>query len=141
MKDRKQEVMEVVTDLFSRKPDWMDFYRGVMGLDGVIRTAYPTSEEYAKFEESEEYAQIEKMLVDLRDQGAQAQSEDTQRVLTVRMPQYIHDAIKEEARERAMSINRLCLAKLMQKLLSAEETPRRSPTEKLVAAGENNRVG
>lgn len=137
MNDRKQQVMEVVTDLFSRKPDWMDFYRGVMGIDGVIRTAFPTSEELARFEETDEFAQIEKMLADLRDQGALPQSEDTQRVLTVRMPQYIHDAIKEEARERAMSINRLCLAKLMQRLVQTNDNPRRTPTEKLVAVGEN----
>lgn len=136
MQTRHQEVMEVVTDLFSRKPDWLDFYRAVMSLDGVLRTAFPTAELLGQFEATEEYAQIEKMLADLRDQGTPVQSEETQRVLTIRMAQYIHDNIKEEARERGISINRLCLAKLGQRLVEADAPPRESRPEKMAPASE-----
>lgn len=126
MQDRVQEVMSTAADLFSRKPDWLEFYRGILGVDGAVRTAFPTAEALGEFEQCDEYAQIERMLATLREQSqTSSASDDTTRVITVRMPAYMHESLKEEAQERRISINRLCLAKLVQRLTSSDAPARR----------------
>jgi predicted HicB family RNase H-like nuclease len=55
------------------------------------------------------------MLGKLREQvvatpGAQEET----RVITVRLPKSLHDALKAEAHEYRTSMNRLCISKLLQ---------------------------
>ena len=127
MQDRVQDVMSVAADLFSRKPEWLEFHREVFGVDGAIRKAFPTAEELAKFEGTDEYDQLEKMMVKLREDATGTNSgEDVTRVITVRMPSHIHETLKEEAQERRLSINRLCLAKLTQRLIEVGSSPRQA---------------
>ena len=35
-------VQQQVQDLFATKPDWMTFYREIMGLHGLMRRAFPS---------------------------------------------------------------------------------------------------
>ena len=72
------------------------------------------------------------MLADLRrrnsakkdpegDDLAQALGEET-RVITVRIPQSLHDALKIEAYEHHTSVNKLCISKLLQ-FVNADHVP------------------
>lgn len=70
----------------------------------------------AEYEQSEEYQQIQLMLAKLRERGTDTSntSKEPTRVITVRMPKSLHEALRAEAHDRHTSMNKLCISKLLQ---------------------------
>ena len=130
--DRQEEIRTTAQRLHTAKADWIVFYREILGLRGMIRRHFPTLDEMARFEQTESYREIQRMLADLRrrnpakkdpagDELAQALGEET-KVITVRIPQSLHDALKIEAYEHRTSVNKLCISKLLQ-FVDADHVP------------------
>lgn len=116
-------VLEVAERLYSMRPEWVVFFREVLGVDGLVRRAFRTPETLVRFECSPAYARIREMLDDLRNQQRDRPAErETQRVVTVRMPKSLHESLKAEAEEMRVSINTLCISKLIKML---DDTDRR----------------
>ncbi len=116
-------VVAVAERLYAMKPEWVVFFREVLGVDGLVRRAFPRPKALARFECSPEYARIREMLDDLRTQQRdQAAGRETQRVITVRMPKSLHESLKSEAGKMRVSINTLCISKLLKML---DESDRR----------------
>ena len=115
---KEQEVFRIAHELFSNGPDWVTFFREVLGLEGVVKQAYPSAEEMARFEQTQEYAEIQQMLAKLRERSkVVATTDDSQeptRVITVRLPKSLHESLRAEAHERRTSMNKLCISKLLQ---------------------------
>lgn len=112
---KEAQVHRLADELFSRKPDWVTFYREVMGIEGIIRQAYPTQPELLQFENSKEYADIQQMVAKLRERsGEPAENREPTRVITVRLPKSLHESLRTEAHERKTSMNKLCISKLLQ---------------------------
>lgn len=115
--ERKKEVVELSAEKFSRTPNWLTFFREVMGLDGIVRRAFPTQEEFVAFEKTEEYNEVQKMVMALRALKKNPPlNEEPTRVITVRLPKSIHEALRAEANDHDVSMNWLCIAKLLQKI-------------------------
>lgn len=112
---KEAQVYRMADELFNRKPDWVTFYREVMGIEGIIRRAYPTQPELLQFETSKEYADIQQMVAKLRERsGEPAENREPTRVITVRLPKSLHESLRTEAHERKTSMNKLCISKLLQ---------------------------
>ena len=112
-----QAILEVAERLFATEPDWIVFFREVMGLDGIVRRAFQTPDSLMRFECSAEYARIREMLDALRQrQQEKTPVREAQRVVTVRMPMSLHETLKAEAQEMNVSINKLCISKLLKLL-------------------------
>ncbi len=118
-----QAVLEVAEQLFATSPEWLVFFREIMGLEGIVRRTFQNSESLMRFECSPEYARIREMLDELRQrQQDQPADRESQRVVTVRMPRSLHETLKAEAQQMKVSINTLCISKLLK--LIDEETQR-----------------
>jgi hypothetical protein len=125
-------VLEVAERLYAMRPEWVVFFREVLGVDGLVRRAFRTPEALIRFECSPEYGRIREMLDDLRTQQRDLPSErETQRVVTVRMPKSLHESLKAEAEEMKVSVNTLCITKLIKIL---DEAGRRDMTPDTPAA-------
>lgn len=124
---RCHKVLQVAKDLFQRNPDWVTFFREVLGVSGAARNVFPTNEEYLAFEQAPEYAQIQQMVASLRNRKIPGggHNEPT-RVITVRLPESLHEALKAEATDHKTSMNKLCISKLLQ-VLSDSENKSASP--------------
>jgi hypothetical protein len=111
-----QEVLQIANQMYSSGPDWITFFREVLGVEGVIRRSFPDSALLRAFEQSPEHEEIQQMLVRLWAQGGGAAVDDQEptRVITVRLPQSLHDALRAEAHDLHTSINKLCISKLLQ---------------------------
>lgn len=123
MLTKEQEVIRVAQDLYRQRPDWLTFFREILGVDGVVRRVYPDSESYSAFERTEEYQSIQQMVQQLRaGGGAKAPEEEAEltTVITVRLPKSVHSQLKQEAHEAKTSMNRLCILKLLKGLQSGE---------------------
>ena len=122
---RCQQVLQVAKQLFQGRPDWVTFFREVLGVNGAARNVFPDQAEYVLFEQSPEFADIQTMVGSLRNKKASSGSKnEVTRVITVRLPESLHEALKAEAVDHKTSMNKLCISKLLQALIDEEENGR-----------------
>ena len=113
--EKQTEVTRTAEQLYTQGTDWVTFYREILGLRGVVRHAFPGREALAAFEQTEAYQDILHLLTKLRQQGPTAlDEEEPTRVITVRLPKCLHEALRAEAHEHRTSMNKLCISKLLQ---------------------------
>jgi predicted HicB family RNase H-like nuclease len=111
----EEEVRRLAETAYRESPDWVSFYREVLGLRGLVRRSFPTREALAQFEQTEAYQEIQHKLAKLRERGPlPTDPEEPTRVITVRMPKSMHEALRVEAHEHHTSMNKLCISKLLQ---------------------------
>ena len=114
-KEKYREVLQVAEKLNRQNPDWVTFFREVLGIEGAVRTAFPTHEALTEFEQSEEFDAIQQILVKLREKRASADADnEPTRVITVRLPKSMHEYLRTEAHDLRTSMNKLCISKLLQ---------------------------
>lgn len=119
--DAATAVLQVAERLYAMDPEWVVFFREVLGVDGIVRRTFSDAEALMRFECTPHYARIREMLDGLRARQNDRQSQrEAQRVVTVRMPKSLHETLKTEAGQMRVSINTLCISKLM-KLLDGQE--------------------
>ena len=114
--EKHTEIQRIAQDLFAKGPDWVTFYREIFGLHGIVRHTFPTRELLNDFEQSDAYREIQHMLTQLRAKGPFDidPEEEPTRVITVRIPKSLHEALKVEAHDHRTSMNKLCISKLLQ---------------------------
>lgn len=109
-------ILEVAATLYAARPDWITFFREVLGVNGIIRRLFTTPELLAAYEATEGYAEIQRMLMELRADVPPAEAKEATRVITVRLPASLHLSLLAEAHERHTSMNQLAISKLLQVL-------------------------
>ena len=113
--EKYREILQVAENLYRQDPDWVTFFREVVGIDGAVRKSFPSFEELTAFEQSEEFEAIQKMLVKLREKRTSSDPEaEPTRVITVRLPKSMHEYLRTEAHDLRTSMNKLCISKLLQ---------------------------
>jgi len=119
--ERSQTVLQVAQRLFDTdpKPDWVTFFREIMGVEGAIVKEFPGANEARQFEQTDAYSQIQGMVGQLRtDELEQTAGEKTQ-TITPRVPVSLHVALKAEVKQLkdngrpGMSLNRLVITKCL----------------------------
>jgi len=121
---RCQKVLQVAKELHARKPDWVTFFRETLGVSGAARSVFPNQDDYVQFEQSREFAEIQQLVATLRTRKAANGKNEATRVITVRLPESLHESLKAEAADHNTSMNKLCISKLLQALIEEEEAQR-----------------
>ncbi len=113
--EKYQEVLEVAETLYRQNPDWVTFFREILGVEGAVRKAFPTFDELTAFEQSPQFDKIQKLVVRLREKRSNVDVEtEPTRVITVRLPKSMHEYLRTEAHDLRTSMNKLCISKLLQ---------------------------
>jgi hypothetical protein len=108
-------VLQTAQRLFARRPDWVTFFRRILGPEGIVSKLFPTESELQQFEQSQTYFEVLRLLTQLREsQPFSGQQEEPTRVITVRLPESVHEALRVEAFRHCTSMNKLCISKLLQ---------------------------
>jgi predicted HicB family RNase H-like nuclease len=130
--NRCHRVLQFARDLYRQSPDWVRFFREVVGVDGAARKLFTTQEEFIAFERSDAFHTIKRMVNALRNNKSTSHSEEeATRVITVRLPESLHEALKAEADDHGTSMNKLCISKLLQVLEEDEATQRARAAQRL----------
>jgi predicted HicB family RNase H-like nuclease len=134
--EKYQEVLEVAENLYRQSPDWVTFFREVLGVEGTVRKAFPTFDELTAFEQSPQFDKIQKLLVRLREKRSNVDMEtEPTRVITVRLPKSMHEYLRTEAHDLRTSMNKLCISKLLQvigeDMIPNERTETSAPAPRL----------
>ncbi len=128
--DRQQETCLKARQASERAPDWATFFREVLGVGGIVRQMYPTPQALVEFEKTPEYAEIQAMLVKLREKSLdKSPDSEPTRVITVRLPKSLHEALSVEATEHSTSVNQLCISKLV-RMIEDNLVPAGNPPRK-----------
>lgn len=100
-------------DLLLKGIDWAQFFRLVLGRNGLVARAFSSPEEMERYTESESYARLHEMWAALRrtQEGKKAVAESLV-VMTIRVPKSLHENLIDEAHRLQTSVNKLCVAKL-----------------------------
>jgi len=113
--EKYQQILQNARHLYGQDPDWVAFFRQVLGVEGIVRQSFSTLEELTNFEKSEEFEQIQKWLVKLREKRVTTDTDtEPTRVITVRLPKSMHEYLRTEAHDLRTSMNKLCISKLLQ---------------------------
>jgi hypothetical protein len=114
---KRRLVFETATELFGVAPTWTAFYREVLGGDGISRALFEGADETREYESSDEHTKVLEMLTVLRSRDLpENDPHEQQRMITVRIPKSLHDAICDEANMLEVSVNKLCISRLLQKV-------------------------
>jgi predicted HicB family RNase H-like nuclease len=117
------QIEKAAEALFERKPDWIQFYREILGLHGAVRRRFNTMESLATFKQSDTYAKLLRMVTQLRSKApGETPLGEATKIITVRIPKSLHDALRIEAFEHRTSMNKLCISKLLQ-FIDEEQVP------------------
>jgi hypothetical protein len=148
--EKYQPILQTARQLYESEPDWVTFFREILGVDGIVRRQFTRLEDLTAFEKSPEFEQIQKWLVKLREQknATDTESEPT-RVITVRLPKSMHEYLRTEAHDLRTSMNKLCISKLLQvieqDLIPTERAtstpPRTKPAPQPVASSSPSSFG
>ncbi len=113
--ERSQTATRIASMLFQKQPDWIQFFREVLGVDGLVRKLFTSPEELAAFEKTAQYAEIQAMVARLREKSVTAvEVKEPTCVIVVRLPKSLHESLRAEAHDRKTSMNQLCISKLLQ---------------------------
>jgi hypothetical protein len=116
---KSREVMRRAQEAFTKTSRWVVFYREILGPEGVVRQLFPEAEKLRAFETSREFAELQEMVAAIRSlDPSKGDSTEPERMITIRLPASLHDALKAEADELNLSINKLCISKLLQRIES-----------------------
>lgn len=112
------DLVKIAAEVFDLRPNWITFFREVLGAQGIIRQVCDTPEKLAAFERTSDFRDIQQMLAKLRDNDPDVPGRPRERtsVITMRLPVSVHQALKAEAHDRNLSMNQLCVAKVLQVL-------------------------
>lgn len=115
--DRCHWVQQVAAELFGVAPTWTAFYREVLGVDGIAHRIFAEANDYRAYEESECHSKVLEMLTVLRSKDlSDCDPSETQRMITIRIPKSLHDRVCEEANELDVSVNKLAITRLLQRV-------------------------
>ncbi len=115
--ERCMQAFDIANDLFSNAPTWVCFYRELMGGAGMLRELFAESKDMSAFLRTDQHQQIQGMLTALRSRDLpESDPNDPQRMITVRLPKSLHEAMCEEAIRLNISVNRLCISRMLQLL-------------------------
>lgn len=121
---KRKELLRRAQELYLRSTDWVGFFRQTLGVNGFVQASFESPEEAAEFEQSEEFRELNQMVSQLRKNRRKKKKDKSDhreptKVITVRMPKSLHELLTAQATQRGISINNLCISKLLQ-MIEAE---------------------
>ena len=115
--ERLQQARYLAMEVFAQTGSWVVFFREMMGSKGVCAQLFPSPEERGYFETTEVYAELQEIIAGLRSQDSgKADAVEPEKMITIRLPASLHQALLEESKSLPLSLNKLCISKLLQRI-------------------------
>jgi hypothetical protein len=116
---KAREVLEFAEQRVAAAADWMELSNALFGPGGKATLAFPTQAERTAFCKTEQYKRLLTLmdrlpsppLKEVCDLTASANG-----AISVRLPRSVHAALLAEAHAEGVSLNQLCVSKLVAQL-------------------------
>ena len=117
--DRCTQALKLAEEAFAKTGSWVIFFREILGINGVVRKLFSEPADLERFIAGEEFATLQEMLAAIRSQDqSKSDSAEPERMITIRIPRSLHDLLRVESESCDLSINKLCISKLLQPIES-----------------------
>jgi hypothetical protein len=116
---KAREVLEFAESRAATVADWLELHFAVFGLGGKATELFPTEAERSAFLQTEEYQRFLALLDTLpRPQKTELRElvSSANGAISVRLPRSVHAALLAEAQAEGVSLNQLCVTKLVAQL-------------------------
>jgi predicted HicB family RNase H-like nuclease len=114
-KEKAIEILKTAGDAFAATGNWVVFYRDVLGANGIAQRTFDTEAKFEQFQKTPQYAELQEMVAALRSQDtSKGDAVELEKMITIRLPESLHKVLTDEAESMNLSINKLCISKLLQ---------------------------
>jgi hypothetical protein len=116
---RARQVLAFAQRRAARAADWIELSNALFGLGGKATELFPTESERTAFSRTPEYKQTLALLDTLprpQVKGFVEMVASANGAISVRLPRSVHAALLAEAKAEGVSLNQLCVAKLVAQL-------------------------
>jgi HicB family len=118
---KSKEVLEFAQGRAKESADWLELHFALFGVGGKADELFPTETERTAFCRTAEYKQI-LALMDTLPRPANKETRElvssANGAISVRLPRSVHAALLAEAKAEGVSLNQLCVSKLVAQLRS-----------------------
>jgi hypothetical protein len=116
---RARQVLAFAESRSKEVADWLELHFALFGVDGKATELFPTEAERSAFLRTAEYKRL-LALMDTLPRPKQAEVQElissANGAISVRLPRSVHAALLAEAKAEGVSLNQLCVAKLIAQL-------------------------
>lgn len=116
---KARQVLEFAESKTKEVSDWLELHFALFGVGGKATELFPTEAERSAFLRSAEYKRINALMNTLphpqKDEMKELVS-SANGAISVRLPRSVHAALLAEAKAEGVSLNQLCVAKLIAQL-------------------------
>ena len=116
---KARQVLEFTQQRAARAADWIEVSNALFGPGGKATELFATASQRTAFARTEEYKQILRLMDTLpqpRAKGFVEMASSANGAISVRLPRSVHAALLAEAKSEGVSLNQLCVAKLIAQL-------------------------
>ena len=118
---KAQQLLSFARERARLSHDWVDLHNALFGIGGKAGELFTTESERTAFSQTSECKQIFALLDQLPTPPAREFGEllaTANGAISVRLPRSVHAALLAEAKAEGVSLNQLCLSKLLLQLRS-----------------------
>src|ERR1700680_1069599 len=116
---KARQLLEFAQQRAAKAMDWIELSNALFGLGGKATELFPTESERTAWSRTEEYRRILALLDTLPQpqvKGWVDMVASANGAISVRLPRSVHAALVAEAKAEGVSLNQLCVAKLVAQL-------------------------
>jgi hypothetical protein len=116
---RARQVLEFAEQRAKEAADWIELHNSLFGIGGKATELFPTEAERTAFSRTPERKRISALMDTLPAPPVKGFVEllaTANGAISVRLPRSVHAALLAEAKAEGVSLNQLCLAKLVAQL-------------------------
>jgi hypothetical protein len=116
---RARQVLAFAEEHARQAASWIELSNALFGPDGKVMEAFATEAERTAFCKTQEYKRMLALLDSLPPppvNGFLEMAPSVNGAISVRLPRSVHAALLAEAKAEGVSLNQLCLAKLVAQL-------------------------
>jgi hypothetical protein len=119
LRAKARDVLAFAEERAQRASDWVELHNALYGIGGKATELFPTEEERTAFCRTAEYKRINALFSRLPHPPVRDMDEPpepTNGTISLRLPRSVHVALLKEAQAEGVSLNQLCLSKLVAQL-------------------------
>jgi hypothetical protein len=117
--EKARQLLAFAREQAEHAPDWVALHNALFGIGGKATELFPTEAERTAFTQTAERKQIFALLDRLPQPAIKEFGEllaTANGAISVRLPRSVHAALLAEAKAEGVSLNQLCLSKLVAQL-------------------------
>lgn len=115
LENRIAQARELSLEAFAKTGSWVIYFREMFGPDGVCRKLFPSEPERRYFETTEVFSEMQEIIAAMRSHGIEkSDAAEPEKMITIRLPLSVHESLVRESGENNLSVNKLCISKLLQ---------------------------